>query len=311
MTRILITGPSGFIGSHCLRQLLQHGGEIHAVSRTGGAAQDGVTWHARDLRDAAQAAEIVTEIKPDLLLHGAWIATPGVYSSSPENIDWLHSTTAMAVAFGNAGGKRFVGIGTSAEYDPHERPCVEDETPIRPATVYGKCKAATWLAVQAAAQHHGFSAAWGRLFLPYGPGDSPRRLVPSLLDALIGGRPIRTTEGLQQRDFIYAPDAAELYVKLLFSDVTGAFNVGTGAPSTVRSVIEYLAADCGRPDLVEFGAMKPAPGDPAVLVADMTKVQQQLGWSAPTTVRAGLDSVLAETRALRSHSANATHQAKP
>jgi len=69
---------------------------------------------------------LVAEVRPSLLLHAAWIATPGVYA------------------------------------------CIEDETPIRPSTVYRKWKAATWLAIQAAAQHYGFAAAWARLFLPYG-----------------------------------------------------------------------------------------------------------------------------------------------
>jgi nucleoside-diphosphate-sugar epimerase len=294
MTRILITGPSGFIGTHCLQQLLRRSGDFHAVSRTGkGDSQAGITWHACDLRNAAQAVALVAEVRPSLLLHAAWIATPGVYASTPENIEWMQATTAMAVAFGANGGTRFVGIGTSAEYDPGEQGCIEDETPIRPSTVYGKCKAATWLAIQAAAQHYGFAAAWARLFLPYGPGDSPHRLIPSIVNSLIASMPVRTTEGLQKRDFIYAPDAAELIVKLLFSDEVGAFNVGTGVPSTVRYVIEHLAACCGKPDLVQFGAIKPASSEPPVLVADMTKVRERLGWSASTDLRRGLDRVLA------------------
>jgi nucleoside-diphosphate-sugar epimerase len=294
MTRILITGPSGFIGTHCLKQLSSSGCEIHAVSRSPIAAPAGITWHARDLRDPAQAVSLIAELKPSVLLHGAWIATPGVYASSPENIDWMQSTVAMVTAFGANGGKRVVGMGTSAEYEPDTQACDEDRTPIQPATVYGKCKAATWLAIQAAAQHFGFAAAWGRLFLPYGPGDLAQRLIPSVINSLLRDVPVRTTDGMQQRDFIYSPDAAELFVKLLFSDVTGAFNVGTGTPSTVRSVVEYLAMRCGKSELVHFGALPRNPSDPAVLVAGMTKVRKLLDWEAPTSLREGLDHVLAD-----------------
>src|SRR5205085_2609309 len=113
-----------------------------------------------------------------------------------------------------AGGKRFVGAGTSAEYEPTEGPCEEDRTRLRPATLYGKCKAACWLAAEAAAQHFGFTAAWGRIFLPYGPGDPPGRLIPSLLMALKEGRSIATTHGEQLRDFVYAPDVADLLTHL-------------------------------------------------------------------------------------------------
>ncbi len=293
MNRVLITGPSGFIGTHCLRRLATEDCEIHAVNRSGrGEPGAGVTWHAADLRDADHVPSLVAKIRPTHLLHGAWVATPRRYGDSPENFAWLRSTIALAAAFGTHGGARFVGIGSSAEYDPGERPCVEDATPIRPATIYGKCKAASWLAVQAAAQHHGFSAAWGRLFLPFGPGDPPQRLIPSVLAALRAGQPVQTSHGTQQRDFIYAPDAADLLVRLLLSQEAGAFNIGTGRATTVRSVVEYLASRCRRPDLPQFGALALAPGEPAVLVADMGKVGKRLAWSPPTDLHQGLDRVI-------------------
>jgi nucleoside-diphosphate-sugar epimerase len=293
MKRVLVTGPSGFIGTHCMRRLAEEDCEIHAVNRSGrGEPGAGITWHAADLRDVNAVLPLIAKIQPTHLLHAAWVATPRFYSQSPENVAWLQSTIALAEAFGTHGGARFIGIGSSAEYDPGERPCVEDATPIRPATIYGKCKAACWLAVQAAAKLHGFSAAWGRLFLPYGPGDPPQRLIPSVLAALRAGRPVETTQGTQQRDFIYAADAADLLVRLLLSEEPGAFNVGTGRATTVRSVVEYLASRCDRPDLPQFGAIPLAPGEPAILVADMSKVRERLSWSPQTEIDRGLDRVL-------------------
>ena len=296
MMRVLLTGPSGFIGTHCLRRLLNEDCEIHAINRAGrGDNNDRVAWHAGDLRDAAQAVALIAEIRPTHLLHCAWVATPGIYSHSPENFDWLQSGVAAALAFGAHGGVRFVGVGSSAEYDPGNLPCVEDATPVRPATTYGKCKAACWLAVQAAAQLHGFSAAWGRLFLPYGPGDPPQRLVPTVVASLLAGKPVQMTQGGQKRDFIYAPDAADLLVRLLKSSETGAFNIATGHATTIRSVVEYLAARCGSPELLHFGAIQPPTGEPPILMADMTKVHGRLGWSAVTSVQDGLDQFLSST----------------
>lgn len=293
MKRVLVTGPSGFIGTHCLRRLASEHCEIHAVNRAGrGESSAGITWHAADLRDIDAVLPLIARIRPTHLLHGAWVATPRLYVHSPENFAWLQSTIALAEAFGTHGGVRFLGIGSSAEYAPGEQPCVEDKTPIRPATIYGKCKAAGWLAVQAAAQQHGFSAAWGRLFLPYGPGDTPQRLIPSVLAALRAGQPVQATHGTQQRDFIYAPDAADLLVRLLLSEEAGAFNVGTGRATTVRSVVEYLASRCSRPDLPQFGAIPLTSGEPAVLVADMGTVREHLSWSPQIEIQQGLDRVL-------------------
>lgn len=296
MRRILLTGASGFIGQHCLRLLLADAdNEVHAVNRQGpGLDIDGrVRWHAVDLRDASKAAQLVADLRPSHILHGAWIATPGAYGRSPENMDWLVSSLAMARAFGEGGGERFVGVGTSAEYLPNDAPCVEDVTPVQPTTVYGKCKAASWLGLQAASQHHGFSAAWGRVFLPYGPGDAPQRLIPSLLATLRRGQPIETTHGRQLRDFIFAPDVADLLVRLLFTDEPGAFNVGTGQATQVRWVIETLAEQVhAAPDLLRFGAREFPSSEPIWLVADMEKVRRKLSWEPSTSIAAGLSWVL-------------------
>ena len=88
-----------------------------------------------------------------------------------------------------------------------------------------------------------------------------------------------------------------LMVRLLASSEDGAFNVGTGHATTVRSVVERVAAHLRRQDLLRFGAIKPSPNDPPILVADMSKVAQRLNWSAATSIDDGLEVVLAELRA--------------
>lgn len=145
-----------------------------------------------------------------------------------------------------------------------------------------------------AARLYGFSAAWGRIFFPYGPGDEPQRLVPSLLAALAVGRPVDVTDGAQIRDFIYAEDVADLLVRLLAaSEATGAYNVGTGRGTAVREVIEQVVADHFHArDLVRFGARARRQDEPMSLVADMGKVERVLGWRARTTVANGVQRLL-------------------
>jgi nucleoside-diphosphate-sugar epimerase len=244
VTRVLITGATGFIGRHCLERLCESGGEIHAVTRTLPQPAAGpARWHAADLRDPAAARNLIETVRPDHLLHLAWEATPRLYAGPPENLRWLIGATAMLTAFGEYGGQRFVGAGSLAEYAGGQEVCAEDETPIRPATVYGKCKAACWLAAQAAAQHYRF-------------------------------------------------DAADLPVRLLFSQETGVFNVATGRATPVGAVVAYLADRLGGRGLLRVGTLEPPPDEPAALIADMTKVQARLGWSAPTSIEAGLVCLL-------------------
>src|SRR5262249_34935963 len=207
---------SGFLGRHCAAALVRHGFNVHAVSRTRqGVASDDITWHRLDLLTQDPSERLLTTLRPSHLLHLAWVTAPDYYREAAENLDWMEASLALVRAFAKLGGRRFVGAGTCAEYAAVTDPCDEDTTPIQPASLYGQCKAAFWMGSEAYARHYGFSAAWGRVFLPYGPGDEPRRLIPSLLTALSAGRAIDVTNGTHVRDFVHATDVADLLVRLL------------------------------------------------------------------------------------------------
>jgi nucleoside-diphosphate-sugar epimerase len=291
---VLLTGASGFLGRHCLERLLTEPGRIHAVNRRGlGPGGNRVRWHAVELCDPAAAARLVAEIRPSHLLHVAWITTPGRFWTAPENLDWLEAGLALVRAFGEAGGRSFLGLGSCAEYDWQAQRFTEDDTPIRPATLYGKAKAAMWAAAEAFSARYDFCATWGRIFLPYGPGDSPERLIPMVIERLRQRGPVLLTAGTQERDFIYAPDAADLLVRLLEAQLPGAFNIATGRGVSVRRAVEYVADRIGGRRRLEFGAKPSLVEEPARLVGDMAKVEARLGWTARTTLKAGLDRVLA------------------
>jgi nucleoside-diphosphate-sugar epimerase len=297
ITTVLATGGSGFLGRHCLEALVRHGFRVHAVSRTRReTAADGITWHHLDLHVREAVERLMRSLQPSHLLHLAWITTPNRYRSAPENLDWLEASLALVRAFGEHGGRRFVGVGSSAEYDVEAGPCTEEATPIRPASLYGQCKAACWMATEAYALRYGFSAAWARVFLPYGPGDDPQRLIPSLLAALAAGTPIDVSDGRQVRDFVHVTDIAHLLARLLATTgATGAFNVGTGRGTPVRQVIEWAADHFHARELVRFGARPQRAEEPLSLVADMAKVQRVLCWHASTSIEDGLGRQLRET----------------
>ena len=294
MNRLLITGPTGFIGAHCLGVIEKDGRykEIHAVNWRGeGPGVGHITWHAADLRYATEAVRIIEAVRPTHLFHAAWTATPGVYQISSENRDWLHAGVALVRAFAEQGGQRFVGVGSSAEYAPSDGPCEEENTALRPASPYGECKVALWEAARRIAGQYGMQAVWARLFLPYGPGDLPARLIPTVLSHLRARKTLSLSHGEQKRDFIYAPDAARMFVRLLNANVTGAFNIGTGAPRSVRSVIEALADRLGARECLRFGEIPLREGEPLVLVANMKKFHEVLGVEPMTPFDEALDAV--------------------
>ena len=85
----------------------------------------------------------------------AWNVTPGQYWTSPENHAWRTATAALARAFYDAGGRRFVGAGTCAEYDWSGGLCDELTTPLEPATLYGEAKLGAWQEIAEAARAAG------------------------------------------------------------------------------------------------------------------------------------------------------------
>jgi nucleoside-diphosphate-sugar epimerase len=292
VSRVLVTGATGFLGRHVLAPLVAAGHELHAVTtRENPSGSEPVTWHRADL---LAGADVVAEVAPEVLVHLAWYVEPGRFWTAPVNVRWVEGSLAALRAFADAGGRRAVIAGTSAEYDwqaAGER-CHEEETPLRPATLYGAAKHSLHSVAERYAELAGFELAWGRIFFLYGPGEPEGRLVPSVARALIAGEPVPTTRGDQVRDFMHVEDAAGAFAALVDSEVTGAVNIASGEPVAVRDVVDGLAAAAGRPDLPRPGELPDREGDPPRLVADVTRLRHEVGFAPRIGLAEGLRGTL-------------------
>src|SRR3984893_8750010 len=108
MNRVLVTGASGFIGSHSLSILQNRGYEVHAVWLKNRRELDGVEWHRADLLDPASIGGLIREVRPTHLLHLAWYAVPRDYRESPENLAWCKAGISLLTDFAEGGGRRAV-----------------------------------------------------------------------------------------------------------------------------------------------------------------------------------------------------------
>jgi nucleoside-diphosphate-sugar epimerase len=288
--RVLLTGASGFIGRHALAPLLAKGYEVHTVSSRP-VAGDMVHHHAMDLLDEPAVARLLAEVKPTHLLHFAWYVEAGKFWTSPQNIRWLEASLALLRHFREQGGTRAVMAGTCAEYDWNHGFCSEAVTPLRPATAYGTCKDALREALCAVSAGEGLSAAWGRIFFLYGPGEHPARLVPSVMRSLAHGETARCTHGRQVRDFLHSADVASAFVALLDSAVEGPVNIASGVPVTLREVVLAAAACFDAQDRVEFGALATPEAEPPLLVADVRRLTAEVGWRPSIGLADGMKQV--------------------
>ena len=291
MKKVLLTGASGFVGRHCLTPLVVRGYEVHAVSSNADSSTvilPGMRWHGIDLLDAAQVSALIAEVQPTHLLHCAWYAKPGKYWTASENFRWVEASLHLLQTFAESNGQRVVGVGSCAEYDWTAGYCSENSTPLTPTTTYGRCKQALYLILDDLNKQEGLSTAWGRLFFLYGPHEHAERLVASMICSLLQEQPARCSHGEQIRDFLYVQDAADALVALLDSDVTGPVNIASGVPVTLKQVMLEIAEQLSRPNLIQLGA-RPAPEqEPPLLLADVGRLRDEVGWSPKYDLASGL-----------------------
>src|SRR5207248_5594698 len=159
-------GASGFIGRQVIAELVGRGHDVHVLGRSAEGMSAAAFWTC-DLLVPGAAAPLLRKIGAEHLMHLAWNATPGAFWFAVDNIDWTAATLQLARAFADAGGKRSIFAGTCAEYDWSHDLLIEDETPLRPRTLYGRAKAASSELLLDWTARNGISIAWGRIFLPY------------------------------------------------------------------------------------------------------------------------------------------------
>ena len=297
--RVLVSGAGGFIGHASIDPLLAAGFEVHAVLSPEGPARDPepaadrsrVQIRRANLLDLDAIDALVEAVRPTHLLHFAWIATPGVYWQSEENFRWLAASQTLLRSFQLRGGVRAVMAGSCAEYDwSRVGVCNEATSPLAQGVVtpYAACKIALQRRLDEFAVAHGLSSAWGRIFFQYGPGEPRKRLVASVIIALLTGREALCTDGRQVRSFLHVADVGAAFAALLDSEVQGAVNIGSGEQLSIAQLLEELARQLGRPDLLKLGALETPPAEPPLLLPDVGRLRDEVRFRPNWTLDAGL-----------------------
>jgi nucleoside-diphosphate-sugar epimerase len=293
--KVLVTGGSGFIGRHTLAPLLARGCDVHLLGRSQPKnLPEGVSFHEVDLLTCMNLNERLAEVSAPLLLHLAWDVTHGQFWHAPNNLDWVSASLRLARAFREAGGRRMVAAGTCAEYDwSAAMPCVEAETPCRPHTLYGAAKNATQDVLSRYAQTSECSFAWGRIFLTFGPGEAPKRLIAAVIQQLLRGERVALSPGHQVRDFLCTEDMGRAFVELLLSDVEGPVNIASGQPISLRDLVKIAAKVMGcSEDLLGFGDLPARPDDHAELTADTRRLVSEVGFKPKLSLEEALEQTI-------------------
>ncbi|HEU0316327.1 MAG TPA: NAD-dependent epimerase/dehydratase family protein, partial [Solirubrobacteraceae bacterium] len=169
---------------------------------------------------------------------------------------------------------------TRSVYAEHD-PCV-------PGTLYGAAKHGLRVVAERFAAERGLSFAWGRLFFLYGPGEAPGRFVPGITRQLLAGEPAPMTAGTQVRDFLHVADAGAAFAALAGGESQGPVNVASGVGVSLRDVAALVARSAGGAEHLRVGAIPTRPGDPRSLVADVTRLHEDVGWRPRLSLEEGI-----------------------
>lgn len=299
---LLLTGGAGYVGSACLRWLLQRGHNPIAFDNlsTGNAEAVPEDRLVRgDIADGDALRRAMREHEIDAVMHFAALA------SVPESIDDpesyyrvnIEGTKSVLDAMRDTNVKRIVFSSTAATYGFHTQMPLTEDTPQTPQVPYGTTKlAAEWL-LKDYAKAYGMGCALLRYFNASGADEDGLHgecrehechLIPLTLAVAVGrreklliyGNDYDTRDGTCVRDYVHVADLAqahELALQKLDPGVTLAYNLGCGEGTTVLEVLRACEAVVGRPIAHEFVDRR--PGDPDVLVASPERIIRELNWA--------------------------------
>ena len=298
--RILVTGAGGFVGAAACKAALAAGHDVVAVIRNGASRlagiADAISIARVDLADTPAVAALLGSTRPDIVVHSAWEGVGGALRSGDIQLDNIRTTVALADAAIGAGARKFVGIGSQAEYGRYDRKIVETDLP-QPTMLYGAAKLAVCHLTAQRCRDAGVGFAWLRLFSVYGAGDNSNWLIPSIAASLVRGKAPLCTAGTQKWDYLHIDDVADGVLAAGTADsATGVFNLSSGHPVAVRTIVEMLR-DLAAPGLaLQFGQIPFGPDQIMHLDGDNRRLRSATGWAPRVPLGEGLRQVIEELR---------------
>jgi CDP-glucose 4,6-dehydratase len=314
VSRTLVTGAHGFVGSHLAAALLARGDEVRVLDRpaprladVGGERRSGldlldirgeVELVEADLRDAGGVVEAVAG--SDSVFHLAAQTIVGVARESPLDTFEVNVQGAWNVfeACRAHEVERVVFASSDKAYGSSPTLPYREDFPLRAAYPYDASKAAADTIARSYANAYGLPLAVTRFANVYGGGDlNFSRLIPETVVALLDSRPpIIRSDGSPERDFLHVDDAVSAYLAIVGALGDGAageaFNAGGERPHSVREVVELIAAAAGTGTEPDFQGEGSPDGEIDRQFVDSTKLRELTGWRPAVGLEDGLHRTL-------------------
>ena len=288
--RILVSGGNGFVGRTLCRKLIpQH--EVCVVDnlrygpkRFSTSELSSIRWENIDIRDRAAVESIVTDFRPEAIVH---LAAIHYIPECEAKADLAISTNVLGTAILAAScpeNCRFVFASSGAVYQPEDSPHCEQRSPVEPADVYGWTKLQGEQYVQYFAQKRNFPGCIVRLFNVIGPGETNPHLVPEIVCQLKAGQKSLKLGNLEAfRDYVHVDDVARGFASVATSGTidsgqTTVVNLGTQQSYSVRQLLNHIRTISEIDFDIERDEARMRSSDRPFLAANITRIQQMFSW---------------------------------
>lgn len=313
MSRVLVTGITGFVGSHLAERLLQSGDEVHGLAVEEppyphlAAIESHIDIHHADLAAAEQVRLGVDAARPDVVIHLAGQAIPSLAQRDVAGTIAVNvvGTATLLDAIAAYPGMRLVYASSADVYGEPERIPVDEDTPLRPRNVYAATKAATEALVREFGDRGSNPTVILRPVNQNGPRQHPG-LAASGFAKQIAEVEAGLTEGVIRhgrldaaRDFLDVRDMAKAYAAALRLEParTETYNVGTGIAVTIETILRILIGLARVPVRTELDPERVRPGDATEMAVDAARFRAATGWAPQVSLERSLADLLDHWRA--------------
>ncbi len=302
--RILLTGATGFIGSHLTRRLVADGVEVHALTSAVSSVyavrlvdlRGRIVIHEGSLADRSAMEALVDEVRPSHVFHlGAYTHVGKSWQRVDECVQVnIQGTLNLLQALEGSGYERFVNTGTSEIYGDIPVPFQEDQ-PVHPVSPYAASKHAAESMCKVMAQGRGWPIVMLRPFNAFGPAQTADRIIPEVIVRALRGEELKMTGGRQTREFNYVEDLVDGFLRA--ATVPGiegrVFNLGCGEDVSIRAMTTLILDLLGNPVEAHFGALPERPTEIWEMRCDSSRAREELGWKPQHSLADGLEKTIA------------------
>ncbi|WP_214071528.1 NAD(P)-dependent oxidoreductase [Mucilaginibacter sp. dw_454] len=281
MSRVFITGITGFLGSNIGRYLIEDGHTVAAIYRGTSSKklcagfEDQIDWILQDESNWTEKAE---KFSPEIIIHSAWLGVShlerNIWDKQLENIEFVKQLLLIAKS---ADTKKVIALGSQAEYGMFEG-CVAESHQLKPTEAYGSVKIVCSELLKQFCNSNNIDWYWLRLFSVFGSGESENWLIPTLINKLLTSNYMDLTPGEQKYAYLYADDLGRAINNIIVNKgKSGVYNISAKQPVSLKNLVTTIRDQVNPKFELHFGKLEYRENQAMHIQGDVTKFIEAFG----------------------------------